>query len=324
MCQNINVRATDTIEEAGPVFDEAEFVDAALGNLVEERELKFLFRLGLVLLGIALGLAMTSLLPTFLTDQEFASRQDLLREQVDGAALEWETGQRLAFDDESPAGTLSIPRLGLNEVFGAGVTLEDLRSGVGWASTSALSGEGQNIALAGHRNGWGGPFRNVDALEEGDTLSLSWSTGAQAEYSVISSEIVDPNAIEHIHADPKGDRETLTIITCDPPGSIENRLIVTAQLTNLSNTDAHSELLRTSHSDRVENVSDEAITLPELNNPTEERPGTSIPTSALVGLAVAFISSAVILLGNRKPALVAFPVQLTGFAIAAFGWASSL
>lgn len=200
-------------------------------------------RLGVVCLLAAFLFAGLTIGPSLRSDAEAQSLQDFLAGELEDTEQEWVSESRNQFDNNGPAGRLSIPGLGFDQVFGTGVTLPDLRSGASWAPQSAVSGEGQNVALAGHRNGWGGPFADLDLVANGDPISLAWATGAEANYEVSSVEIVDPDQVQHIMPDPKGDGETLTLITCHPPGTVEQRLIVTAELVDLDLTDAHQNLL---------------------------------------------------------------------------------
>ena len=300
-------------------FDES-VVNEADQVLEPETTVSITKRLSILCFTFALSLLGLYLIPSFATDVQAASAEELQVEKLAVAQDEWKSGIRTAFETGSPAGSLSIPALGLSEVFGAGVSQTDLRSGVGWASTSALSGEGLNVALAGHRNGWGGPFRNLDALSEGDELVLSWATGSSATYSIISSEIVDPTAVEHMQSDPKGSQETLTLITCDPPGSLENRLIVTAQLTNFQQSIPHNELIVSGKEGRVDTSESNLVEIPQLNNGGEEPRGSSVPVLALIGLALAFAGALGIMFVPKRLIVPSVVIHLLGAGVGIVAW----
>ena len=113
---------------------------------------------------------------------------------------------------------------------GVGVDAKTLESGPGRYPGTAQPGERGNVAIAGHRTGWGSPFLELDELERGDLVVVTMSDGVQYEYKVRRSFIVDPDADWVLSAEPlvrKG--SFLTLTTCDPPGVNDKRLIVVAE-----------------------------------------------------------------------------------------------
>lgn len=65
-----------------------------------------------------------------------------------------------------------------------GAGKEELRRGVGHYETSSYPGEEGNVAIAGHRIGWGSPFRNLNRLNTCDKLTVSFE-GLDYVYRVL-------------------------------------------------------------------------------------------------------------------------------------------
>ena len=63
-------------------------------------------------------------------------------------------------------GELQVPRLGLNTIVVQGDTAANLRRAVGHVSNTALPGEWGNVALAGHRDTFFRPLRDVRVGDE--------------------------------------------------------------------------------------------------------------------------------------------------------------
>lgn len=114
---------------------------------------------------------------------------------------------------------------------GPDVTERGLASGPGHYPSSAKPGRKGNVAIAGHRMGWGSPFLHLDELARGDRIRLTDRKGVRHTYVVDSSALVDPDGDWVLGPDPLGTGEpTLTLTTCDPPGINTQRLIVFATL----------------------------------------------------------------------------------------------
>ena len=99
-------------------------------------------------------------------------------------------------------------------------------------NTGILSDPGQNVptknpvALYGHRTLQGSPFLRLNELAVNDTLLLEWKGIGELNYTVTNTSIVP----ETHDFTPEG-KNTLYLITCDPIGSTENRIIVQCELT---------------------------------------------------------------------------------------------
>jgi LPXTG-site transpeptidase (sortase) family protein len=106
-----------------------------------------------------------------------------------------------------------------------------LESGVVHYPTTVKPGEKGNAAFFGHSSNnifnkgkYKFAFVLLHKLQEGDTFYLTYG-GKVYGYKVIDTKIVSPNAVDVLNAVP-GEDATATLITCDPPGTTLNRLVV--------------------------------------------------------------------------------------------------
>lgn len=136
-----------------------------------------------------------------------------------------------------PFAVVRIPRLGddWEEPVVEGIAAEQLSSGVGHYPGTALPGEVGNLALAGHRATNGEPFKDLDAMREGDEIVVE--TRARTYTYVVDRPwvLVDPSAVEMIAPVPgrpsvKATKRKLTLTTCNPRWASTERLIVEAVL----------------------------------------------------------------------------------------------
>jgi len=110
---------------------------------------------------------------------------------------------------------------------GDGVSTEALRRGPGHYPETAGLGEPGNLAIAGHRTGWGSPFRRINDLKAGDLIILETEAGDRYEYRVVRKFITDPTDVSVLSQAPiEGQEFVITLTTCDPPNTSERRLIV--------------------------------------------------------------------------------------------------
>lgn len=125
-------------------------------------------------------------------------------------------------ENSNPVDTpkILIPSIGVDEQ----INTESLNLGV-------LSDPGENVPtqnpviLYGHRTLQGSPFLRLNELGNGDTFLLEWPGIGELKYSVVSTEIVP--ATYQLNAEGEN---TVYLITCDPIGSTENRLIIQGTL----------------------------------------------------------------------------------------------
>ena len=120
---------------------------------------------------------------------------------------------------ESP--TIVIPSIGVNEK----INNVSLSQGVLHEPTSydPLKGD---VLLFGHRTLQGSPFLRLNELSDGDTLLLEWPGTGELKYTVVNTTIVP--ADYQLNAVEGGNY--IYLITCDPIGSTENRLIIQGEL----------------------------------------------------------------------------------------------
>jgi LPXTG-site transpeptidase (sortase) family protein len=116
---------------------------------------------------------------------------------------------------------------------------------VAWYDFSAKPGTGSNAVFAGHVT-WNGDavFRNLNKLEQGDTIKLRDNQGAEVVYRVKSNVLVDPNDPESVKVMYPTDKDEATIITCggeyfetnDPiaGGDYTGRVIIKAELVDVT------------------------------------------------------------------------------------------
>ncbi len=127
---------------------------------------------------------------------------------------------KVAVERNLDAPKIIIPSIGVDEK----INNETLNLGV-------LSDPSENIptenpvVLYGHRTLQGSPFLRLNELGNGDTFMLEWPGIGELKYRVFDTKIVP--ATYELNA--VGENNTY-LITCDPIGSTENRLIVQGEL----------------------------------------------------------------------------------------------
>jgi sortase A len=122
-------------------------------------------------------------------------------------------------------GKIQVPRLGLSAIVVQGDSPASLRHAVGHMPKSALPGEWGNVALAGHRDTFFRPLRDIRV---GDEIRLKTSQHS-FEYLVESIEVVAPTDIQVLEPSSGHD---LTFITCFPfyyVGPAPKRFVVHAR-----------------------------------------------------------------------------------------------
>ena len=121
-------------------------------------------------------------------------------------------------------GRLEIPRLQLSVMVREGADNRTLRQAVGHIPGTALPGRLGNVGLAGHRDTFFRPLRNI---QKDDAIDLQTERGTY-RYVVKSTQIVGPRDVGVLAA---SGGETLTLVTCYPfyyVGSAPKRFIVRA------------------------------------------------------------------------------------------------
>jgi sortase A len=133
-------------------------------------------------------------------------------------------------------GEIQVPRLHLKAIVVQGDSHTILRRAVGHIPETALPGKPGNVALAGHRDTFFRPLRNIKL---GDTITLQ-TTAGDFQYLVESTQVVPSGQIEVLSTTAV---PTLTLITCFPfdyLGAAPNRFVVRAREVALQSSEVHS------------------------------------------------------------------------------------
>ena len=126
-----------------------------------------------------------------------------------------------------PAYRLEIPSIGVKSQVVEGIDDEPLMDGPGHYPKTPFPGEMGNAALAGHRTVYGKPsfFYKLDKVKVGDTIRVAYPN-ITLEFTVERVFITHPYDLSVLQPT---DYMSLTLTTCDPPGTNDNRLIVKAR-----------------------------------------------------------------------------------------------
>jgi sortase A len=155
-----------------------------------------------------------------------ARNQAQLRREVHRLANrfegEIEQGQGIGF--------IRIPAIEADYALIEGIDLDELESGPGRYSSAALPGQGETIAVAGHRTTFLAPFRQIDELERDDEVTIEMPY-ARFTYSVERARVVEPYELEVVR--PVG-RERLVLTACHPLHSAAQRYVVFAELEEIA------------------------------------------------------------------------------------------
>ncbi len=101
-----------------------------------------------------------------------------------------------------------------------------LNRAVGRILGTARIGQGGNVGIAGHRDGF---FRGLKDIAVGDVIELE-TKGTTEQYAIKQIQIVKPQRTDVLMPTP---RPTLTLVTCFPfyyVGSAPERFVVTAEI----------------------------------------------------------------------------------------------
>jgi sortase A len=134
--------------------------------------------------------------------------------------------QALDTEFPSPIAVVTVPRLHLHAPLFEGRDDATLDRGLGRIPGTAYPGETGNLGVAGHRDGF---FRPLKDIRVGDIVEVE-TPHEIGTYSVDRVEIVEPDNIQVLKSGPKS---TLTLVTCYPfyfIGHAPKRFIVEASL----------------------------------------------------------------------------------------------
>jgi sortase A len=141
---------------------------------------------------------------------------------ADGRTEEFQ--QSLFAKLDAPLALMRVPRLEIEVPVFAGTSDLILNRGVGQIEGTALPGEVGNIGIAGHRDGF---FRPLKDIVLGDTIILE-TVGESTTFVVEDLHIVDPTEVWVL---APTDTPAITLVTCYPfyfIGSAPQRFIVRA------------------------------------------------------------------------------------------------
>jgi sortase A len=137
--------------------------------------------------------------------------------------------ERLEVPAGAAVGRLSIPAIGVGYDVIQGTGTSDLERGPGHYASTALPGEGQTVAIAGHRTTYLAPFRNLNELHRGDRITLVMPY-ATFTYAVMNQRVVTPNAWWITR---NVGYERLVLSACNPLYSASQRIAVFARLVSM-------------------------------------------------------------------------------------------
>ncbi|MGL5829838.1 MAG: class E sortase [Angustibacter sp.] len=168
------------------------------------------------------------------TDVAHDVEQSELRRQADRGSAAPASG---AFP--AAGASIFIPKIDAQSYLVRGAEVEVLRRGPGVLAGSADPGEFGNLVIAGHRTTWGAPFARLGELVIGDRITIR-APGGEWEYRVIpppgaglsestlAHHIVTPDQVQV--AEQLAGVSRLTLITCHPRWSAQQRMVVVAEL----------------------------------------------------------------------------------------------
>lgn len=119
--------------------------------------------------------------------------------------------------DLHPAGRLTIPSVGLDEVVLDTASPRSLAFGPARLMNGAAPGEGENVILTGHRTT---SFRALEDVRAGEGIVLEWTRrgpgSRRRAYRVESVRVVTPDDVSPLRPTSS---EVLTLVTCYPFGT---------------------------------------------------------------------------------------------------------
>ena len=135
---------------------------------------------------------------------------------------------------------ISIPKLNISNAHVA-VGGDDLANSLIHYIPTSLPGEYGNVTIFGHSTlpqlydpkNYKTIFTYLPSLEKGDTVIVKMGD-LEYEYEVYDMFVVKPDHISVL--EQKYDASYLTLITCVPPGTYWNRLVVRSKLKSLPDT----------------------------------------------------------------------------------------
>lgn len=206
----------------------------------------FLQKVGFLLLGISLTIFLITFYPVLLEEFKYFFSDSKSKEIVistDNSVTDFGT----SYDTVAPADlefSIIIPKIEANariienvDPYNSAIYQNALTKGVAHAAGTSTPGNGGNTFLFAHSsdnfynaNRYNSVFYLLRKLEFGDKFYI-FKEGTTFEYKVKRKDIVDPDAVEYLGS--LSGSETATLMTCWPPGTTLQRLIVIGDLINV-------------------------------------------------------------------------------------------
>jgi len=127
--------------------------------------------------------------------------------------------------EDGLTGRIEVPRLGLSVMVADGIDKRTLLRAAGHIPGTTLPGRPGNVGIAGHRDTFFRPLRNI---RRDDIITLYTPAGTYS-YRVVSTRVVAPTEVSVLDQD---ESEILTLVTCYPfsfVGPAPDRFIVRAE-----------------------------------------------------------------------------------------------
>lgn len=128
-----------------------------------------------------------------------------------------------------PVTRIKIPSIGVNKIVVEGVSAKDLRKGPGHFPETPMPGQFGNSAIAGHRTTYGAPFGSIDKVKV-DDLVIAITPSGEFHYKVRRIVIVNPDEYSRVIPTSDGSKATLTLVSCHPRMTAQQRIVVIADL----------------------------------------------------------------------------------------------
>lgn len=131
---------------------------------------------------------------------------------------------KIAIEKNIDSPVIIIPDIGVEEK----INNVSISQGVYHEELSYNPGDGE-VVIFGHRTFQGSPFLRLNEMEPGDTIILQWPGIGEINYTMTNSTIVPAS----YRMDVENGTQQIYLITCDPIGSTENRLIILGNMTGM-------------------------------------------------------------------------------------------
>ncbi len=144
---------------------------------------------------------------------------------------------------ESTSDWIRIPAIGVHVPIVMSASLKDadvlatLKKGAALYPNGIAPGALGNTFISAHSTGepWKGAYRfafiRINELQNGDALYVDWK-GARYAYRIVKSEIITPTADFRVISDRPV--PTLSLMACWPLWSTKDRMLIHAELTNIT------------------------------------------------------------------------------------------